>query len=775
MAYKRSKAQSSQIDILLGLLRFIGGNTLYSGLMGSIILSALLSLVLPGAGTRRMAENTAFALTGVTVAVGIAGGKSGEIRSQAEKAKALSEDLAKKLSAQELSAQQQSLAIQARVAALDTQEATYKQRCENVSEKRLQRELEAGKRRVQAEASKAIREAQSRLKACEKKLESAIAQHKKILSDAETHYQGKIDSAALETQVTVDRLNEKIAQAKTEAVTARQELSRAGRELAALEAQRVDIAAQINQKVAQAGQAVFQSQASVLDEAKAEAASAMQKTALELQWEKQERLKLKVENASGREEIARLRGPRFFKQASLEGKIANQIIARMAAGEDRVQLSEGRLGDTKFGECVMSFEPLGCGVEDVNNKIDQVALDMGLTEIPKAYFGGDGTIKMRVRVGGDRKPKAATINRISDARLKQAFLAIKYGLRVTGYTGRGKSTLLNNVIGLYEHEMGQPFTIFDPKVDFPSAKYPNNKVYRGPNRCVDNIDLIGTVCESRQDYRVLNDEQGVAIPVQHQVPRLFLIDECKDIHDSAALKDAGQKPAERHYVKDFKFSIQKGLEVGRGLQVRVVYSTVTPDSSDFGFKNSVFKQSATAFLGDQCYEALSTKSQYLTTVSDEKKALLRQEYEARVASNDERDKFVGLFFNGGTNEVFLFSPPMPEAWKIRKPTPQDKGVSPKIENQPTSAKTQAPQATHSSPESAQPKSGLKSGPVSPDAVLKNTTVESLKAANVKCPHCEAVANSFKDKRVRKIDSTVRVRCKTKDCPSGGEFRVSVIG
>ena len=191
MAYKRSKAQSSQIDILLGLLRFIGGNTLYSGLMGSIIFLALLSLVLPGAGARRMAENTAFALTGAMVAAGIAGSKSGELRSHAEKAKALSEDLAKKLSAHELAAQQQSIAMQARTAALNTQESTYKQRCENASEKRLQRELEAGRRKIQAEANRAVRDAESRLKASEKTLASAIAKHQKILSEAEKHYRKK--------------------------------------------------------------------------------------------------------------------------------------------------------------------------------------------------------------------------------------------------------------------------------------------------------------------------------------------------------------------------------------------------------------------------------------------------------------------------------------------------------------------------------------------------------------------------------------------------------
>ena len=251
----------------------------------------------------------------------------------------------------------------------------------------------------------------------------------------------------------------------------------------------------------------------------------------------------------------------------------------------------------------------------------------------------------------------------------------------------------------------------------------------------------------------------MTIPAQHLQPKLYLIDECKDIHDAAALADLDEKPADRVNVKNFRFSIQKGLEVGRGLGLRVVYSTVTPDSSDFGFKNSVFKQSATVFLGDQCYEALGTKSQYLTTVSDTKKAQLRQEYDARVSSDDGRDNFIGLFFNGLTNEIFFFSPPAPDAWKTRFSKPAFEQVAQPLPQQPQNAEAPTPQAAQSSPAFSPKQPSLESSPAlgqnSPAAGPLILSLAELVEAGSDCPDCNAHATSFKSKKPRKSDNTVR--------------------
>ena len=476
--------------------------------------------------------------------------------------------------------------------------------------------------------------------------------------------------------------------------------------------------------------------------------------------------------------IAQLTGPKFFNQSSLEGQIGNRIMAFLIGR--KVMVSGVKIGETRYGEATFYFEPINCDLKEVEDQLEAMHLHVALNDIPNVSIESDGTFKMVVRINSDRKPKASVIKRVSDRQLRQAFLDVPFGLRFTGYTGRGKSTLLNNAIWLYESDMGERFTIFDPKVDFPSATYPKNKVYRGLEKCVANIDLIGSTVKARQDYKVLNDEQGVSIPETHKAPRLFLIDECKDIHDAAALADLDLPYKDRVNVKNFKFSIQKGLEVGRGLGVRVVYSTVTPDSSDFGFRNSVFKQSATVFLGDQCYEALGTKSQYLTTVSDAKKAQLRQEYDARVASADERDKFIGLFFNGLTNEIFFFSPPMPDAWKTEFQKVASDGVaqeiaprSPPLEKAEPSAPQLAQVLENIAPN--QPGSSFSPGvgqssPAPPSSIL---SLAELEKEGSRCPDCQAHSISFKSKRPRKSDSTVRMRCKTKGCPSAGEFRVTV--
>lgn len=482
-------------------------------------------------------------------------------------------------------------------------------------------------------------------------------------------------------------------------------------------------------------------------------------------------LKMSAELTAHKQLVAKLQAPKQFTQSTIEAQVGNRIQSFLSARG--VVLSCADIGVTRYGEVAIYFEALNCDFKDVDEQLDALNLHLGFNRKPDACIE-NGKIKILTKISSELKPKADVIKRVSDTKLRQAFLDIPFGLRFTGYTGRGKSTLLNNVIDLYELEMGVRFIIFDPKVDFPSAIYPKNTVYRGLPKCVANIDLIGATAKARQDYRVLNDEQGTPIPAQHKLPKLFLIDECKDIHDSAAQADLDLPYKERINVKNFKFSVQKGLEVGRGLGVRVLYSTVTPDSSDFGFKNSVFKQSATVFLGDQCYEALNTKSQYLTTVSDMQKAQLRQEYEARVASLDERDNFIGLFFNGLTNQVFFFAPPAPDAWKIDTEKPVDMDMAQYLAQKTGSAESQAQQSAQGSAEiraeqrdedvaQEQRESGATFAP----------TVSQLSKKGVKCPECNAVSNSFKSKRPRKSDSTVLMRCKTQGCESGGFFRAKV--
>ncbi|NEP60624.1 MAG: hypothetical protein F6K31_27105, partial [Symploca sp. SIO2G7] len=354
--------------------------------------------------------------------------------------------------------------------------------------------------------------------------------------------------------------------------------------------------------------------------------------------------------AAQKELVAKLQAPKDFPIRSLEADTGNAI--RQFLHQRGIILSCDRIGKVHYGSTPIYFEPITCdGIKSIEPHLDALHLALGLAEVPKVMLD-QGKVKITVQLSQEKAPKRSPIRHISIGDVEKALL-LCFHLRVSGFTGSGKSVMLNYLIRLFEDDMGSRAIIFDPKVDFPSAKYPSNQVFRGPKRCMDNIDLIGDTVSVRQESKVQNDERGLPIPELHREPRLFLMDELKDQYNSAVARDdeemAIPKAERGNYARSFKRSVQKGLEVGRGLKVRVIFSTVTDESSDFGFKNNVFKQSATLYLGNQAITALD--SDYLSSITPEKKAQLKLEFKARQEAGQT---YIAMFYNGSTNEVFYF-------------------------------------------------------------------------------------------------------------------------
>lgn len=357
-----------------------------------------------------------------------------------------------------------------------------------------------------------------------------------------------------------------------------------------------------------------------------------------------------LELASQKELVAKLQAPKNFPFRSLEADTGNNI--RQYLHQRGIILSCHSIGKVHYGSTPLFFEPITCeGIKTIEPHLDGLTTSLGFPTVP-ALALESGLIKITVQLSQEKAPKKSPIRHISIADVEKHLLTC-FHIRTAGFTGSGKSVMLNYLINLFEEDMGTRARIFDPKVDFPSAKYPSNQVFRGPRRCLDNIDLIGDTVMVRQESKVQNDERGIPIPDLHLEPRLFLMDELKDQYNSAVARDdeemAIPKAERGNYARSFKRSVQKGLEVGRGLKVRVIFSTVTDESSDFGFKNNVFKQSATIYLGNQAVTALD--SEYLSSVTPEKKAQLKSEFKAR---QDAGQKYISLFYNGSTNDVFYF-------------------------------------------------------------------------------------------------------------------------
>ena len=173
MQYKKRKTNATQTEFLTTVLRLANAHKLYSGLMASIVLSALLALILPGAGARRMAENATFAFMGGAALAVATEQTNGSLRAAAIKNKTLVDELSRKLTDKDLATQQQEISLQSREAHLKTLESTYKQRCDNAATQKIQREVEKEKRKFENEARSKVREAESRLSAATRLADAA--------------------------------------------------------------------------------------------------------------------------------------------------------------------------------------------------------------------------------------------------------------------------------------------------------------------------------------------------------------------------------------------------------------------------------------------------------------------------------------------------------------------------------------------------------------------------------------------------------------------------
>ena len=186
---------------------------------------------------------------------------------------------------------------------------------------------------------------------------------------------------------------------------------------------------------------------------------------------------------------------------------------------------------------------------------------------------------------------------------------------------------------------------------------------------------------------------------------------------------------------------------------RVIFSTVTDESSDFGFKNNVFKQSATIYLGNQAVTALD--GDYLKAIEPEKRAQLKSEYKAR---QDVGQKYIALFYNGATNDVFYFNAEgiaavrsSPESQPEKPPKPLSLDVTGQADKN-----AQLPISSKSQPLSTPPHVTAHDGPWTAKDGHRPTLSQALKDGVI-CPHCGTPSHEQKGKKVEQ-GNRIRMAC-----------------
>lgn len=331
MAYQRSSS-SAKTDRAAIALDFISKNPGFSATFTGLLLAAIIGVFGPSQEIRSLSQRTGFLAGGAFIAYGAADRKLGALQAEVKRYASGAADVSAKASELEFKARQ-----------LAADEATMKERVETALKSASARELDRAKaasaREVQSAKADLNRERialERKLSAADRNLETVKANLAKaaldlndlklahsnqiaaINADAQQAQRAAVDAALLDKQVALDAaLAEATAAAET-ATQARQALARANRELEAYKGQMGEVNERFNAHLQQTAAKVYESQAAVLDEAGAEARAAIERTALELQWEKQERIRVAAHNQL-------LQAPKLCTRYGPQGDMARKI------------------------------------------------------------------------------------------------------------------------------------------------------------------------------------------------------------------------------------------------------------------------------------------------------------------------------------------------------------------------------------------------------------------------------------------------------------------
>ena len=442
-----------QPPLIQALGAYILDNPAFSAWVGSMALATCLSLV-GGPNVRPVASGMATGLLGAGVGVAIAKQQNAKALRTAQIDKTRFESEQRQL-------EQEKNAIAKSKADLDKAEAKL-----TAFQAQLKTESNTYKDRILVEQTRlAETKAQKAIDSMQAKLEAALADKAAVQSEYTTRM-GQVTETA-----------KKVVAVKEEHVT----------------------------KLTAAAEKAIDTRDQVLTDERGQVNGVLERLSREISV-------MATELAAQKELVAKLQAPKDFPLRSLEADTGNAI--RQFLHQRGIILSCDRIGKVHYGSTPIYFEPITCeGAKSIEPHLDALHLTLGLAEVPKVAIE-QGKVKITVQLSQEKAPKRSPIRHISIGDVEKALLPC-FHLRVSGFTGSGKSVMLNYLIRLFEEDMGSRAIIFDPKVDFPSAKYSNNRVFRGPKRCMDNIDLIGDTVSVRQESKVQNDERGLPIPELH--------------------------------------------------------------------------------------------------------------------------------------------------------------------------------------------------------------------------------------------------------------------
>ena len=775
---RKTQTQTVTLEVVLKLLTT---NKVFTATVGTIAIAGSLAILSPNPTISRTASCISSAVAGGWISYELLERKNGELKSQAEKHKALAASSSAKQSAQELAIRERETALEVRQGHIEALESTYKQRADNAATAKAQREIEAAKRQLNTESRVKIRDAEVRLKAAvklaeqaEAKLKKAIAHHEQAITTAKQHFQSESDKAILAKQVELDKARQELEAARTDADKARADTQHVRAEFGEYQEYLAKAKADLQRRVLLAADAAGKA---VLDEYEKENSAVdvrVMSLADSLRRESLERAALKEENA-------KLLAPKRCLIRGKQGDLARQIqsfVHRLRTKDDR-PVRMHFAGIEEQGKMdVFSFEPIIGTPDDIKPHKAEMIQSLRVVGIKAiAYNGARGCIEFAIQTGAKTKISSADMSRILKPATEFKQMASRWHrVRITGGSESGKSPTAELIAYAIADSIEADLFFHNPVAGSIKAHMSLPQVSSGDEEC------LAALIELSQNLTDMSNGRK-AKPAKFQFHVFDEIDTLIAGSDEAAAA--------------IELIIKRGSHYGIGIALTGQSDAV---SLFKGFTHSDMNNLVQIALGENAKTTIE-KSQVIDTNS---KATLKERADLIAGYCLEKNHELKLIADGPTQDAAAFryalikagNKPvtfsvLPEfgslnhiAEKLFVATDKNKA---ELSNPAQSSKVAKAATQNAETQSVKEPLHFELNRADTELALSqiepNTSGEKLVKtelrlldlgkAGLKCPYCDEVSSTYYQKRVRKKDSTVQMRCRTKSCGSGGKFRVQI--
>lgn len=208
----------------------------------------------------------------------------------------------------------------------------------------------------------------------------------------------------------------------------------------------------------------------------------------------------------------------------------------------------------------------------------------------------------------------------------EEIIKYSYHFRVNGQTRAGKSTFVNNLLGLMRRmfDGDVEIVLIDPK--YPLSRWSLVPKYKGIEQAIIGLKAMAEEVELR--LKLATEDADAGKPIRDFQPILYIIDEV----DWVSSEYNDPVPVVAEFLQELELStkkaaatlLKKGLKVGAALRVGVCYIGQSPLCSALGLNRNDFNNSCNFFLGENIIPAIDE------VAYKQQQPYLKQQYKLRV-------------------------------------------------------------------------------------------------------------------------------------------------